>query len=540
MAEAHEAGLFVDEADDDTRLETQQQGPPPALVLELCVRDAAVVQELWRRPAGRDRDAFALDALRVGVLALRHASSQIDAAAVRDAGAQLLGELQTRLDRHSEHAQQRTSAVLREYFDPRDGRFSERVAGLVSEDGQLARMLRGHLQGETSPLARTLSETLGRHVGGDSPLMKLLDPDQARGVVASLQRVIDQQLRDQRERVLREFSLDNRDGALRRLVDELKGRHGELNETLGKKIDRVREDFSLDKEDSALSRLVRNVDRAQRTISSEFSLDNEQSGLSRLKKQLMETLESHISDNHKFQEEVKISLARLSQKRQSDAASPEHGNLFEEAVHRLISHEAGARGDVAEATGATTGAIRNCKVGDTVLTLGPDNPAPGARIVFEAKDASAYTLARALGELETARKNRLAEIGVFVFAPSPKTADFRRLARYRNDLVVVWDPDDPSSDAYLLAALEIARALAIEFHRGAETEEIDVEGIHKSINTIEKAAENYDQIRRPAETIKSSTEKILDRVRIDQATLDKQVAVLRQKLNALHSGEPKP
>ena len=75
--------------------------------------------------------------------------------------------------------------------------------------------------------------------------------------------------------MLREFSLDNKDGALARMIGELTNNHGQLTEALEKKIDAVVDEFSLDKEDSASSRLVRNVDRAQSTITREFSLDDE-------------------------------------------------------------------------------------------------------------------------------------------------------------------------------------------------------------------------------------------------------------------------
>ena len=75
------------------------------------------------------------------------------------------------------------------------------------------------------------------------------------------------QLTAQRNHVLREFSLDNKEGALARLVGELSANHGADDQVLGEKIDTVVREFSLDEENSALSRLVRNVDRAQRTIS---------------------------------------------------------------------------------------------------------------------------------------------------------------------------------------------------------------------------------------------------------------------------------
>ncbi|MEM8864124.1 MAG: hypothetical protein AAGF31_01100, partial [Planctomycetota bacterium] len=361
MSGPTQSSFFVEDhpADDDTRLEDHptdspadpSEEPPAALRLELTVRDREVIDELWRRSEGRPRDSFALDALRIGVMALRHASSQVDADLVRNASAELLANLQTSLEQHARLSHQQTTSVLKEYFDPQSGKLSERVGRLVSDDGELARLLKNQLNGKASPLAQTLTETLGKHVGGDSPLMRLLDPGQAQGVVASLQRTVDAELTKQRDQVLSEFSLDNREGALRRLVDELTGKHGDLSKDLQGKIDEVIKEFSLDKEDSALSRLVQNVDRAQRTISSEFSLDNEQSGLSRLKTQLMETLESHIATNHKFQEEVKTTLAKLEQKKASAAVTTEHGNVFEEAVHEFLDREAQARGDLAEATG---------------------------------------------------------------------------------------------------------------------------------------------------------------------------------------------
>jgi len=522
-------------ADDDTRLEDPPSDPPTTLQLDLSIRDRDVIAELWQRTQGRQRTDFALDALRIGVLALRHATSQFDADLVRNASAELMGSLQHALEGHAKLSHERTTTVLKEYFDPQSGRLNERVGRLVSDDGELAQLLKGQLHGDSSPLAKTLSDTLGKHVGGDSPLMRMLDPEQSKGLVAKLRDAVDSELAKQRDLVLKEFSLDHKDSSLRRLVDELTGKHGDLSKDLQGKIDKVIGEFSLDKEDSALNRMVRNVDRAQRTISSEFSLDNEASGLSRLKRQLMETLESHITTNHKFQEEVKVTLAKLTQKRESDAASTEHGNLFEEAVFTFLQQEAQSRGDIAEATGATTGAIKNCKVGDTLLTLGPDTPAAGARVVFEAKDAGGYSEGKALDELEQARKNRRADVGVFVFARASAPAGLRPLARYRNDLLVTWDAEDPASDAYLLAAVEIARACSIEYHRGRDAEAIDVEGIDKSINEIEKRAQNFDKIRKPAETIRSSSETILERVRIDQEALQRQIAVLREKLAALRT-----
>ena len=54
--------------------------------LELNVRDPEVVQEISRYQDGPDREAFALSALRLGVLALRQATGAVDAASLRQEG----------------------------------------------------------------------------------------------------------------------------------------------------------------------------------------------------------------------------------------------------------------------------------------------------------------------------------------------------------------------------------------------------------------------------------------------------------------------
>lgn len=538
MASFSQRGLILDEAvdaspagDDDTTLEDAPEQSPGVMQLELLVRDPEVIRALSERPGGRQRHEFALDALRIGVMALRHAGAQFDADAVRNVSTELLDKLQNALEQHAKHSQERTTGVLKEYFDPKSGRLSERVGQLVSDKGELATMLRGHLASEGSPLAKTLETWLGK----ESPLMRQLDPEHAKGLIKTIQDRVEGELAKQRDKVLGEFSLDNREGALRRLVDELTSKHGDLSKNLQGKIDEVIKEFSLDKEDSALNRLVGNVDRAQRTISSEFSLDNEQSALSRLKNELTTILSAHVKTNAEFQEEVKVTLAKLSQKRESDARSPEHGNIYEEAVLAFITEDGHRRGDLVEATGNTVGVIKNCKVGDAVIELSPDSAAAGCRIVVEAKGNKQYSTPKARDELETACKNRQADVGVFVFSPESSPLGDRPLARFSNSIFVAWDAEDTSTDPYLMAALEIARACAVEFHRGAEAEEVDWVGIDKAIAEIEKRAENLDKIGKPAESIKSASEKIIERVRVDQDALHRQVASLRAKLSAVRS-----
>ncbi|MCH2113819.1 MAG: hypothetical protein MK171_02745 [Pirellulales bacterium] len=499
---------------------------PESISLDLHVSDADSLRALAKYEAGPQRDEFALEALKIGVLALRHAAGALDADFVQRETTRLVDTLRSQLDEHAHRAHDRLTGSLKEYFDPEGGRFSQRVQCLVADDGDLARLLSGILDGDDSRLAKTLF----RHVGENSPLMKLLSPDQSQGLLATLRISVEGQLTQQRERILKEFSLDNPDGAIRRLVGEITSKHGDFTKNMEGKIDEVAKQFSLDEENSALSRLVNNVDEAQKKITQEFSLDNKQSALHKLKEELLSLFSAQVKTNADFQEEVKIALGKLVTKRETEAQGTQHGFSFEDALFEIIERDALQRGEVAEKTGNQSGLISRSKKGDIVLELGSDSAAAGARIVVEAKQDASYKLAKALAEMEEARKNRDAQFGVFVFSRRAAPNQLAPLARYGSDLVVVWDAEDPTTDSTLRAALEIARALCVRSCQAGQRQAADVD---KAVLRIEKAVQNLDGVRTSAQTIKTASEKILDRVEKDQRTLDKQLVILRESLSDL-------
>ena len=123
-----------------------------------------------------------------------------------------------------------------------------------------------------------------------------------------------------------------------------------------------------------------------------------------------------------------LALQEMSVRRQSEERGTLHGLDFEEAVVGYIRAHANGAGDIADSTGATTGVIKNCKVGDCVLELGPDHTSSGEKVVFEAKEDSSYTLSSALEEIDKGRRNRKAQVGVFVWSASCVPAGTERLA----------------------------------------------------------------------------------------------------------------
>ena len=199
-------------------------------------------------------------------------------------------------------------------------------------------------------------------------------------------------------------------------------------------------------------------------------------------------------------------------------------------MFEFLAREAQHAGDVATPTGNTTGLIKNCKVGDCVVELGPDSAAPGSKIVIEAKEEGGVTLAAARQEIEMARKNRGADWGLFVFSRKTAPTGLEPFQRYGNDFVVIWDAEDPSSDVFLKAGIIAARALCFRAERKTAAAMVDFEAIDRAILEIEKRAGNLEEVRKSAETIQSSSAKILERVRIDREALEKQVTQLREKV----------
>jgi hypothetical protein len=476
--------------------------------LELDVADADVVAELRRHAEGPERDRHALAALRVGILALRAASGQLDATSIREAGSAIVSEVRELLSERAIELHERLGATLTHYLDAQRGALPQRLDALVRSDGELDRLLRAHVGGDDSVLARSLA----RHLGEASPLFRLLSPDDANGLRMQIVSTVEVALEDQRKQFLREFSLDHADSALSRLVQQ----------------------FSLDDDGSAMNRLSKMISAATQEIGRNLTLDDDGSALSRLKRELEGTIDRLVRENVEFQAQVREALARLDTRRKADARAPRHGVEFEERLGALLASEAERWGDLFEATGDTTGLIKNCKVGDYVVCLGAESAAANARVVWEAKDKRGVSLRAALDEIDEARRNRQAQVGVFVFSRENAPETLGILQRHGNDVVVVWDADEPSAELVVRAAYSLTRALVVRERRNDESSHAAVAEIERSARAIEKQIGYLDDVRRWAETVKGHGEKIVDRsarmaadLQRDVDRLDAQIAALR-------------
>ena len=145
-----------------------QHGLTATVELHLHIDDRELCEELSRYAEGRERHDFAVSAMRIGAIALRQAQGRIDAEQVRQEGDRFVENLGHALSRHQSEVVEQITGCLKGYFDPTSGLFNERVRLLVQEDGELERLIRGQIEGDSSVLVRTLDS----HVGRESPLMQ--------------------------------------------------------------------------------------------------------------------------------------------------------------------------------------------------------------------------------------------------------------------------------------------------------------------------------------------------------------------------------
>jgi hypothetical protein len=188
-----------------------------------------------------------------------------------------------------------------------------------------------------------------------------------------------------------------------------------------------------------------------------------------------------------------------------------------------------AGGDIVEETGASTGTIPNCKVGDHVVTIGPEKLAAGARIVVEAKQHAGYDLARSLKEADEARRNRNAGVCLFVHSARTAQESIPMFQRFGNDLVLRWDAEDPASDVWLRAALMVATALSVRAASHDKQDAASFAKIDGAIERMRKHIEGFEEINTCANTSQRAVEKILKRARIMEEGMADQLAAMAEE-----------
>jgi hypothetical protein len=517
----------------------------PTISIELALQDEAIslnlldarsdALSLFGATAENRRAQLAEDAWVIGLRALKNAHAQAQEARLQDVGKSLLSDMDLELKAHVEAQQRTIKQVLNDFFDPNDGKLSQRLKAFLDNEGVLGQVLQNHLGPERSVLA----ETLARQVGEHSPLFKKLSSTDSDGLVQVLTSRFETVLDQQQASFGRALDPLEKDGAVGRFLRSLREELQSADNDRAKQLATALAALDANDETSLLNRLVRETEQARRSLLVAINPNVSDSPMAVLKTALESLLKEHAQTQQqqleaqrlrqeRFEKDVQSALARLETRKEEEQKSTRGGFNFQQGVSRF-THEALKGGPyVVSDTGNTTGTQRSRKVGDLVVRFTSESAFSGAGVVVEAKRDSSYTLAKALDEMEIARSNREAGAGVFVMAASHAPGGFPRFARYGKDLLVIWDDEDPGTDAYLHAALLAALSLATR--KKALVDGGDIKALEDVSQRIEAEISRLGKMKQYNESIRRNSDSISDEIRRGEDKLD---LLLRKAGNVL-------
>lgn len=425
------------------------------------------------------RTSLALDGWSIGMRAVQTAYRRAEEAHLGDIGQQLTKEIEERMGAHFAQHHAAFTEHLRRYFDPRDGQVTQRLESFLKEDGELSRSLGVYLAPESGALARTLA----REIGATSPLLRKLSATDQEGVVCLIQRQMEALLLQNQAKMERALDPLVKDSPVARLFAELRREVAGAEKDQAEKLARITKALDANDKDSLVSKLDAESRKAYAILVDAMNADRPGSALATLRtsisslldghfKRHMEALQASEERQRKTEQSVQEAVARLTAQRAAHEKSPRGGIEFEDALERVTTSTLQGGPYIVERVGSRKGAQSNSKVGDLVVAFEPSSPYAGSKLVIEAKRVESYGVKKALDELEAARRNRGASVGLFVFEWSHAPAGFSGIRRYGADILVAWDPEDETTNPYLEAALCLGLALAARTQRNGDEEDI--------------------------------------------------------------------
>jgi hypothetical protein len=167
----------------------------------------------------------ALDALKVGVIAILSASPTLDTQVVQAKFSEVEGRMREQLAEF----QKNVKDDLCRYFEEQQGVVPRSIDGVFGDKGALARTFLNFFD----PSEGKLSRLMQAQIGPQSNFGKALDPQNKLGVIALIEARVRELVEAKLDEVLQQFSLDEDGSAMSRLKGMLSDFFQQLNQSLG-------------------------------------------------------------------------------------------------------------------------------------------------------------------------------------------------------------------------------------------------------------------------------------------------------------------
>lgn len=213
----------------------QTTGSNDVLHLDLSISDPIVTKYLLSFDSSIRSDK-AIEALRVGIIAIQSASPSLDTKVVEEK----FREVESTIDNYIGEFQVDLKSKLEEYFKTGSGTVPRSLDSLFGNNGTMSQLLNQYFSADGGKVLRLLQE----QVGPSSQFAKSLDPNNRESVISRLQETVKTHIETQAAKIVDQFSLDTESSALSRLnalvsqkVKQIEDSNskffGELKEALG-------------------------------------------------------------------------------------------------------------------------------------------------------------------------------------------------------------------------------------------------------------------------------------------------------------------
>lgn len=193
---------------------TDKTPPPQELSINLTIREPNIVKFLSKYD-GQQREDKAIEALKVGVVAILSASPSLDTKIVDEK----FREIERKLKEYSEAFAKSLAGDLAKYFEKEKGDVPAVLNSFFGDRGVLSEALKNYLDPEKGKISALLQNELG----ASSAFAKSLDPANKESVISRIEKTVETKLLETTKGLVDQFSLDKDDSGMSRIkkmVDE--------------------------------------------------------------------------------------------------------------------------------------------------------------------------------------------------------------------------------------------------------------------------------------------------------------------------------
>ena len=196
-----------------------------SLDLNLLISDSNILTYLRQFDSEEAQCEKAIEAMKVGVIAIQSASPTLDTQVVQEKFA----EVEFRLTEQMGDFQKKMTDDLVRFFSEDNGVVPRSLDGVFGKTGALTRTFQSFFDPNEGSLARLMQT----QIGPQSTFGRALDPQNKTGVIALIETRVQNLVESKLDEVLGQFSLDEDGSAMCRLKGMLSEFFGQLNQSLG-------------------------------------------------------------------------------------------------------------------------------------------------------------------------------------------------------------------------------------------------------------------------------------------------------------------